>query len=664
MRLALQKAGTTAGIVVLAACLAVALSRLSFIDLLERMAADLRVAAFQAPLSQTTEIAVVAVTEQTLHQFKYRSPIDREFLAHLLERVDSMGVKAIGLDILLDQPTEPEKDEALARTLRNLRSPVFVSYTRSPEVVDERQSTFLDQFVPSELRASTDFLRDPIDGAVRWINPGGNGSNPLDPRGLASLLATQLGYPPLTEQREIAWRPRPDRDTRPFPVYPAHSIDDLPAEWVRGRVVLIGGIVSLEDRHRTPLSFASDPEDRLMPGILIHAHSLAQLLEGRQLNTFSLPATWMIAIVLAMVGHLISIQRTGVITSVVGALAMLAGFWLAALFGYRAGAPLIPLVTPSLAMGLGLWFSDLAIGRAERHRRRFLQRAFSRYVSPEVVNQLIERPDRLKVACERREATFVFTDIADFTALAERMEPEALSRVLNEYLDGCCQIIFAHQGTVDKFIGDAVMAVFNAPICQPDHPARALRCAIALDTWIEAFRARHASAGTQIGVTRIGVHTGPAMVGNFGSQMRMDFTSLGDTVNVASRVEGVNRVFGTRVICTEPVARANPDIALLELGLVQLLGRGASIRVYTIASTTQQVSGFAQAWAKFWRQSATAKSAVPGPAPVQAMRPLDQHIEHYLNELSQDFPDEPLVQFFARRIHSGQEWTPVQTGSK
>jgi hypothetical protein len=146
--------------------------------------------------------------------------------------------------------------------------------------------------------------------------------------------------------------------------------------------------------------------------------------------------------------------------------------------------------------------------------------------------------------------------------------------------------------------------------------------------------------------------------------MRMDFTSLGDTVNVASRVEGVNRVFGTRVICTEPVARANPDIALLELGLVQLLGRGASIRVYTIASTTQQVSGFAQAWAKFWRQSATAESAVPGPAPAQAMRPLDQHIEHYLNELSQDFPDEPLVQFFARRIHSGQEWTPVQTGSK
>jgi adenylate cyclase len=542
----------------------------------------------------------------------------------------------------------------LALALRALKAPIFVSYTRSPEVVDERQSAFLDQFVPADLRASADFLRDPIDGAVRWINPGGDGSNPLDPRGLASLLATQLGHPPLTEQREIAWRPRPDRDTRPFPVYPANTIDDLPADWLRGRVVLIGGIVSLEDRHRTPLSFSSNPEDRLMPGVLIHAHTLAQLLEEKRLNTVSQPAAWLTTLALALIGYMISIQRAGLLVSVAAALLVLLVFWLAALFGYRAGAPLIPLVTPSLAMGLGLWFSDLTLGRAERRRRRFLQTAFSRYVSPVVVNQLIERPDRLRVECERRDATFLFTDIAGFTALAERLAPEALSKLLNEYLDGCCQIIFAHQGTIDKFIGDSVMAVFNAPLDQPDHARRALRCAIAIDQWTEGFRLKQAQSGLQIGATRIGVHTGAAMVGNFGSQMRMEFTALGDTVNVASRVEGVNRIFGTRLICTEPVARANPDITLLELGAVQLTGREAAMRLFTVASTAQQDSGFSRAWANLWTGASASERFAGRRSDSELPGPTGKPRSSLLAELARNYPEEPLVRVFDQSVRSEQ----------
>ncbi|NBS94299.1 MAG: adenylate/guanylate cyclase domain-containing protein, partial [Betaproteobacteria bacterium] len=195
----------------------------------------------------------------------------------------------------------------------------------------------------------------------------------------------------------------------------------------------------------------------------------------------------------------------------------------------------------TLGLALSLWMMDTLIGGAERKQRQFVQGAFSRYVSPDVVNQLVENPEALAVKGDRRELSFIFTDVAGFTTLSEGLSAEKLSETLNAYLDGACQIILESKGTIDKFIGDAIMTIFNAPIPQDDHAERAVRCALAIDAYAEDFRKRYNAEGIPIGVTRIGIHSGPAVIGNFGSQQRMDFTALGDTVNTAARTEGVNK---------------------------------------------------------------------------------------------------------------------------
>ncbi|NCV85519.1 MAG: adenylate/guanylate cyclase domain-containing protein, partial [Oxalobacteraceae bacterium] len=138
--------------------------------------------------------------------------------------------------------------------------------------------------------------------------------------------------------------------------------------------------------------------------------------------------------------------------------------WLGGMLGYSYGLPLVPLLAPSLALAVSLWMMDTLIGKAERKQKEFIQGAFSRYVSPAVVEQLVENPAALSLTGRRQEASFLFTDIAGFTTLAEKLASDQLSGLLNAYLDGACAIIQKHQGTIDKFIGDAIMAVFNAPL--------------------------------------------------------------------------------------------------------------------------------------------------------------------------------------------------------
>jgi class 3 adenylate cyclase len=223
---------------------------------------------------------------------------------------------------------------------------------------------------------------------------------------------------------------------------------------------------------------------------------------------------------------------------------------------------------------------DMLIGKAERKQRQFVQGAFSRYVSPTVVAQLVNDPEALSIKGKRQEATFVFTDIAGFTTLSELLPSDQLSDVLNDYLNGACAIVQANEGTIDKFIGDAIMAIFNAPIAQPDHQARAVKCALELDAYCEKFRIENNKKGIPIGVTRIGVHAGLATIGNFGSQSRMDFTAVGDTVNAAARTEGVNKYFGTRICCTDTIVPKCPGMHFRVIGDVILKGKETPVTLY------------------------------------------------------------------------------------
>ena len=609
---------------------------LSFLNSLENKASDIRTAALQKPMPQDKNIVVVAINEETITQFQYRSPVDREFLANLLMNLDKKGAKVIGLDILIDQATEEKKDQLLKQTFTELKTPLVVSYANTPNIVNEDQLDYLNRFLPEQNRGVANLAVDPFDGAVRWIYPGE--SDAKEPKGFARKLAQTLGLQTDNRLVEIAWRARPDQETPPFAIYPANSVAVLPAEWFKDKVVLIGAVLSITDRHQTPFAVVNQGgEDGMMSGVMIHAHSLSQLIDGRPEPEFSPLWSKVIILLAALLGVLICIFKKGILFNVMVGIVVVVAWWLGVMLGHGYGLPLIPLVAPTLSLALSIWMMDMLIGRAERKQRQFVQGAFSRYVSPAVVGQLVDNPEALSISGVKREATFIFTDIAGFTTLSEKLTSEKLSEVLNEYLDGACQIIHRYEGTVDKFIGDAIMCIFNAPLEQEDHALRAVKCALELDEYAEAFRKRQNAVEIPIGVTRIGVHTGMATVGNFGSASRMDFTALGDTVNTAARTEGVNKYFGTRVCCTEETVKRVPQLHFKKIGDVVLKGKVESVGLFNPINDSEVSQepylDYQKMYMKLESGSSDAADCV--------------------KQLALKYPEDALIQFHLQRVESG-----------
>jgi adenylate cyclase len=221
--------------------------------------------------------------------------------------------------------------------------------------------------------------------------------------------------------------------------------------------------------------------------------------------------------------------------------------------------------------------------RDARQRQAAAERAhasLSRYFSPNLAERLVSDCDAVDLGGQRREIATLFTDITGFTALVETLQPEVLGPLLNEYLTGMTDIVFAHDGTVAKIVGDALHVLFGAPGEQPDHAARAVTCALALDQHAEAFRQRCQNKGIALGATRIGVHAGPAIVGNFGGGRFFDYTAYGDTINVAARLEEANKRLGTRICISATLAQKVDDFLGRPVGELLLRGKTEPLQVF------------------------------------------------------------------------------------
>ncbi len=219
--------------------------------------------------------------------------------------------------------------------------------------------------------------------------------------------------------------------------------------------------------------------------------------------------------------------------------------------------------------------------RDARRRQAEAERAYtslSRYFSPNLAQRLASDADAVDLKGQRREIATLFSDIASFTALVETLEPGVLGALLNEYLVGMTDIVFTHDGTVAKIVGDALHVLFGAPGEQPDHAARAVACALALDEYAESFRERCNKKNIALGITRIGVHAGPAIVGNFGGARFFDYTAYGDTINVAARLEAANKQLGTRICVSATLADKVKDFHGRPVGDLLLRGRAEAIR--------------------------------------------------------------------------------------
>ena len=221
--------------------------------------------------------------------------------------------------------------------------------------------------------------------------------------------------------------------------------------------------------------------------------------------------------------------------------------------------------------------------REARRRQSAAERAhasLSRYFSPNLAQRLASDTDAVDLGGQRREIATLFTDIASFTTLVEALEPNVLGPLLNDYLTGMTDIVFAHDGTVAKIVGDALHVLFGAPGEQPDHATRAVNCALALDEYAQSFRERWLEKGIALGVTRIGVHAGPAIVGNFGGGRFFDYTAYGDTINIAARLEAANKQLGTRICVSAILAAKVKDFRGRPVGDLMLRGRTEALRAF------------------------------------------------------------------------------------
>jgi adenylate cyclase len=369
----------------------------------------------------------------------------------------------------------------------------------------------------------------------------------------------------------------PDGDG-PFDILPLVDALDGTFDHARlqDKIVLIAVTLPNLDEHATPTTSGTR-----MWGAEVLANAIETLVQQRYLTPAPVLVTValmfglaLLAAVLVAVAHPLS--ATG------GTLAAAVVYLIAAMVAVDNGLLLnvvYPPATLVLALGVTLAYRVLS----EQAEQRMLRQVMGVYLSPSVSQWVLHEPDRLRLGGETRTMSVLFSDVRGFTTLSEAMEPQALVALLNEYMTAMTEIIFRHDGVLDKYIGDAVMAFWNAPLEQPDHAQRASAAALEMVARLGDLQSEWRSRGIPALELGIGINTGPMVVGNMGSRQRMAYTVLGDAVNVAARLEGLSKLYGTRVVISEATRDAAGDAFVYRsLDLVAVKGRAGALSVFEI----------------------------------------------------------------------------------
>ena len=411
------------------------------------------------------------------------------------------------------------------------------------------------------------------------------------------------------------------------------------AEGLHDRVAVIGvSAPGIGAMITSPLG------ERLSPAEL-HAQTLAQLASGAhpQRPPWASGAEAAVAGAGSLLLILISLRRRGLWLVAPGVLmigTLLAGGYLL----FREALLLFDPVSPALTIAIVYATLTLTSYLVTDRERRWIQQAFSSYVSPTLVQHLIRHPEQLRLGGERRECSFVMTDLAGFTPLVERSSPEALVDLLNRYLDGLIGVVFRHAGTIDRIVGDAVSVRFSAPVHQPDHAQRALDCALAIDRFAREFAAVMRAQGVALGQTRIGVHTGEVIVGNFGGSRQLDYRAFGDAINTAARLESANKYFGTNLAVSAVTLKQCRDAAVRPIGNLLLKGKTLAIATFTPLTPAEIESGLAEHYERAYRD------AEQGDADALAV----------FATCAERFPDDPLTDFHLRRLRNGEHGVVIK----
>jgi adenylate cyclase len=562
----------------------------------ERAAYDLRAFLYAPSVEQDERVLLVVYDDRTLINARKRSPLDRGLLAQALRNLDAMGAKAIGIDILFDQPQD--EDDELVETLRAMRTPVSVGYantqTTANDIVYEQQQyleAFLARLEGSRARPASIMLDDNFGVTRLWPRirpelPPGLGRSMLASAGEA--VRTLPGYEGAIRYRHPLFDDRPVFTKLSIELFANPELAPVVAPQVAGRYVLIGGDIVGYDRVVTPFSGwlgTSDQIDRNdvePPGIEIHATMIAQMLDGAALPRPGPAIYWLQALLVVLAAAVTGMLELRTWKMIL-LLAVQLGGILALPFGLQAqgiDTYLFPSVGPALGWIVALTAVTSAARASTAVQRRFAQGALGKYLPREMAEEIIEHPDRLALHGEHKQIFVLFSDLEGFTKMSHAIPPETVATLLNRYLEMLSQVVLEHGGVIDKFVGDAVVAFWGAPIARPDDGERAARAGYALWQAGEDFRNSVEPGLPPIGKTRVGLHWGEAVVGNFGGKDRIQYTALGDSMNTASRLESANKALDSSVMASEEFASRSGLDWWRPMGRVVLRGREKPVNLF------------------------------------------------------------------------------------
>lgn len=568
---------------------------------------------WQPRIYKQSIIKIIDIDEESLDKVG-QWPWPRTQVAKLVTELQSAGVRVIALDMILSEPDRtspkavsklwqlppsafeaidklPDHDAVLANVLS--QSKTIASFTlensTSDNIPPKRLYNIINMgelslpYIPtfSSNVKSIELLESSVagNGAVNYI-PDNDGvirriplilglgnqiypslvsetlrvsqkesnyiikTSPIKKAGIENIAIGQFKIPTNSDGQIWLYFTEANKD-RYIPAWKVlnHALN---LENLAGNIVVIGTSArGLMDQRQNPLGV-------IMPGVEAHAQALEQILS----RTYLERPSWMLWIELLFTivgGILVGILalKTRILFSASITLSVMIALNISAWFAFSRNHLLFDFVTPSFTIFISFLFASIIHHLASERKQDWIKDVFSRYVSPNLVAHLIKHPNSLKLGGEKKDCSFVFTDLAGFTSFMEKTNPADAVSLLNNYLDEMIKIAFRYNGTLDRIVGDAVAIMFSAPITQVDHQQRAYNCAMEMHAFASRYANNLKAKGIEFGQTRIGVHSGEVIVGNFGGATIFDYRALGDTVNTAARLESVNRHFGTNICISE-----------------------------------------------------------------------------------------------------------------
>jgi adenylate cyclase len=558
----------------------------------ERALYDLRAYYAADLVEQDDRIVMVVYTDQTLIAARKRSPLDRGLLARTLTNLDGMGAKAIGIDILFDQPQD--EDPELIAALRGMKTPVGVAYanvaTNQDDVVYEQQQyleAFQAQLAGTRARPASIRL-DNTFGATRVWPTLVEGLPPLLGRAMladSGIKASRFaGYQGALDYRRAKFVDEPLFASLQIDLFANPDPEVLPflAEQIRGKYVLIGGDIVDYDRVETTFTSING---ELPPGLAVHAEIIAQMLDDRVLAPIPAWMLWAMAVLVVLSAALTALLEwparrlapllVGLVTGFIGIPVLLQ---LANVDTY--GLPAVGWLVGWIIAFTAVTAAARASGAVQRN---FATGALGKYIPRDIAQAIIDKPELLSLGGEKRTIFVLFSDLEGFTKMSHAIQPEMVAKLLNRYLDMLSQVVLDHGGVIDKFVGDAVVAFWGAPISRPDDGMRAAKAGYAIWQAGEEFRREVAAMDATlplIGKTRVGLHYGEAVIGNFGGATRIQYTALGDSMNTAARLEAANKALDSAVMASKEFAEASGLEWWRPMGRVVLRGRARPVDLF------------------------------------------------------------------------------------